>query len=1096
MRLPRVLLFILSALFWTLFAAFGTPNSASAQTATSTVVQASSACLQEGCVTTITASVTSGASAVHPGTIIFCDGPVNCENGSPLSRVQLQGDGTATTKLALSPGTHALRAFFHGTNTYSPSQSSTQSLTITSNASTSATTTAISSTGTPGQYTFQGQVTGGGTQSPTGTVSFLDASNGNSILGTGSLGPGQRSLSYKNGLNLSQIPSSILTTESYVATGDFNNDGFQDIAILEADRELAILLGDGKGNFTLAPASNGSRATGGGGQIVVGDFNGDGKLDVAIPNPASYQIFVYLGVGDGTFTAVAPLNLVDQPQQLYLADLNNDGNLDILALSYTGSFADNTGGSSILPLLGRGNGTFTAKSHIIHQSNPSTAPDRFFSVAAADFDRDGKVDFAVPSLNANGTLVYHGNGDGTFQLLPSQAGQVGYSYYIVPGDFDGDGIPDIVGTGAPAGNESPTSILLLHGNGDGTFTPRPPQYTAYLASGQAGTAISGDFNGDGVLDIAQIAYDQSNNLVLQVFPGNGDGTFSVPGSVPALNTNGLNISFAVADFTGDGILDIASFDTVLLRSTTPARPPIGSVGGVTTVAMATSPGGIFLPGTGTQNIVAKYQGDNLHASSVSAPVQLTNSPINDPTGLGGDYNIALNGASYVGVGTPNAMNAYPSYGIQLTSANSLFQSSSFFHKDKVPVHAFINQFDFQLTNANADGFTFTVQDTNPGAVGSTGAGLGYGNPPGITGYGTATIPNSYAIAFDLHSNQGEGSNSIRIETNGVTSGANAVDLTRYGIDLHSGHRLHAQITNTGSDISVTLTDAVTNKSATVDLGSLPAGAFSGDTAYVGFTGSTGSQGATQVIFDWTYTLLQPIVPTTTSVPNFPNGFAGTNQLLLNGGASILGSAIQMTDGTKTFQASSVYFNTKLPAVGSSFDTDFDFAVDNPQSTDGFTFVLQNHSPTAVGFAAGGLGYGPPLPSESPSYGIGNSLAIKFDLHNNAGEGVNSTGLYVNGASPTVPAIDMSYHDGLNLHDAAVFHVHITHNIAAKTLDVTITNPIYPAIFPLIAVFDKTFTVDASNLPTSNDVFVGFTAGTGAVPGSVFIDNWTFTTRSH
>ena len=70
-----------------------------------------------------------------------------------------------------------------------------------------------------------------------------------------------------------------------------------------------------------------------------------------------------------------------------------------------------------------------------------------------------------------------------------------------------------------------------------------------------------------------------------------------------------------------------------------------------------------------------------------------------------------------------------------------------------------------------------------------------------------------------------------------------------------------------------------------------------------------------------------------------------------------------------------------------------------------TFTIQNKTPSSVGQGGGGLGYGPDAPSGPP--GIGKSIAVKFDLYNNAGEGPDSTGLYMNGASPTTPSIDLT-----------------------------------------------------------------------------------------
>lgn len=114
----------------------------------------------------------------------------------------------------------------------------------------------------------------------------------------------------------------------------------------------------------------------------------------------------------------------------------------------------------------------------------------------------------------------------------------------------------------------------------------------------------------------------------------------------------------------------------------------------------------------------------------------------------------------------------------------------------------------------------------------------------------------------------------------------------------------------------------------------------------------------------------------------------------------------------------------------------------------------------------------------------NSIAIKFDLHNNQGEGPNSTGIYVNGASPTTPSIDLTP-SGINLHSGHLFHARITRTGADQfTLTITDLN--------VYTVFQTTFTVPNPELLQEGIVFAGFTAGTGATPSSIKILNWTLT----
>ena len=128
----------------------------------------------------------------------------------------------------------------------------------------------------------------------------------------------------------------------------------------------------------------------------------------------------------------------------------------------------------------------------------------------------------------------------------------------------------------------------------------------------------------------------------------------------------------------------------------------------------------------------------------------------------------------------------------------------------------------------------------------------------------------------------------------------------------------------------------------------------------------------------------------------------------NGSTVLNGTALQLTNTTGS-QAGSAYWTT--PVNVQTFTNNFNFQLTNPNA-DGFMFVLQNAGVTALGADGGGLGFS----------GIGNSVAIKFDLFSNTGEGNNSTGLYTGGASPTVPAITLG--GGVNLHSGDIMSAHV------------------------------------------------------------------------
>jgi hypothetical protein len=210
--------------------------------------------------------------------------------------------------------------------------------------------------------------------------------------------------------------------------------------------------------------------------------------------------------------------------------------------------------------------------------------------------------------------------------------------------------------------------------------------------------------------------------------------------------------------------------------------------------------------------------------------------------------------------------------------------------------------------------------------------------------------------------------------------------------------------------------------------------------------------------------------------NYGSGFNSTG-LALNSFAKLNGTRLRLTDGGAT-EAGSGFYTTPLNIQ--SFTTDFSFQLTNPNA-DGMAFVIQNAGTTALGPSGGGLGYGPDTPGGAG--GIPTSVAVKFDLYNNGGEGTNSTGLYTNGASPTTPAT--TFGGNVNLHSGDVFNVHITYD--GTTLTMTITDASVPA-----DTFTTSWAVNIPGAVGANTAFAGFTAGTGGQTATQDILTWTFT----
>jgi hypothetical protein len=210
--------------------------------------------------------------------------------------------------------------------------------------------------------------------------------------------------------------------------------------------------------------------------------------------------------------------------------------------------------------------------------------------------------------------------------------------------------------------------------------------------------------------------------------------------------------------------------------------------------------------------------------------------------------------------------------------------------------------------------------------------------------------------------------------------------------------------------------------------------------------------------------------------NDPNGFTSAAGFTLLGGAtltaSVPGGALQLTDGNN-FEARAVWFST--PVNIQRFTTDFMFQITpaSPNASDGMTFTIQNMGLNAVGGIGGALGY----------QSITPSVAVKFDLFNNNGEGINSTGFYTNGAAPTFPALDLTP-SGVNLHSGDILHAHLTYD--GTTLTLTLTDTVTNATFTASEAIDIPSTVKA------NTALVGFTAGTGGTVATQNVLNWTFT----
>jgi hypothetical protein len=291
--------------------------------------------------------------------------------------------------------------------------------------------------------------------------------------------------------------------------------------------------------------------------LLVADFNGNGKSDLAVLGGSAPScseedgaIAILLGNGHGGFTAKSTIcSYGNIPFAGLAGDFNNDGKLDLAVISGNGDVACGDAGCAALTIyLGNGDGTFTEHENFGMDGD-------LYAIVAGDFNRDGKLDLAVSyiSWGIPNVAVFLGNGDGTFNAYASELSN-GYLYSstLAVGDFNGDGILDIASVGAGGEYEGGEfgSVSIFLGNGDGTFTPAASQPAVALVNPVAVTA--GDFTGDGKLDLA-IA--DAGATTLTILKGNGDGTFAQVSGEPALPVNSNLVG--MGDFNGDGNLDLA-----------------------------------------------------------------------------------------------------------------------------------------------------------------------------------------------------------------------------------------------------------------------------------------------------------------------------------------------------------------------------------------------------------------------------------------------------------------------------------------------------------------------------------------------------------
>jgi FG-GAP-like repeat/FG-GAP repeat len=357
-----------------------------------------------------------------------------------------------------------------------------------------------------------------------------------------------------------------------VTVGDLNGDGKLDLAVVVSGNKASAFLGDDNGNFNIASnfsfastagklvvadinndgksdlvssspfdGVSGSSAVLGNGiggfgnaisfksinspvEIAIGDFNGDGKLDLVGADYSQNNISILLGNGSGSFSGTTTFNVGSNPRAIATGDFNSDGKLDVVTA--------NLGGNNISLLLGNGNGGFAGATNF---SLPLLGGSN--DLAVADINGDGKLDLVTANLGNNTVSVLLGNGNGSFNNATNFA--VGNSpLKIEIGDFNGDGKLDLITKNSGTSN----NISVLLGDGRGNVGDA----TNFSTGSDSRSIGLGYFNGDNKLDFVETADTKNVSVFLNTTSALTDPNSAPVNTVPITQTVNFNSQLAIA----------------------------------------------------------------------------------------------------------------------------------------------------------------------------------------------------------------------------------------------------------------------------------------------------------------------------------------------------------------------------------------------------------------------------------------------------------------------------------------------------------------------------------------------------------------------
>lgn len=376
----------------------------------------------------------------------------------------------------------------------------------------------------------------------------------------------------------SLVDAGLETSGDELEVADMNNDGHLDIVRLEDNSgEVRINLGNGNGTFgvgitVVSGTTNNIYA-----EIALGDFDNNGFLDIAVNDPNDNQVHIIENSNGSVYAVATSITTGNTPSNVKAGDLNNDG-FDDIVVAYSGLasvdfFINNNGvsyASQSYAVLNPGNADFSdiemmdidddgdldvivnsvAVLEVFSNNGNGTSftnlPDYFvgsvgYGTESGDWDEDGLLDLAVANTSG-GVVNIRMNTGGSFTLPSSYVSTNANPVELCKGDFNNDGHWDLISANSNFG-----TITYLVGYGDGRFGSQS------LLTGLLGNGVgSGDFDEDGDVDIVGVSGAQS---VFSISLNNGDGTFA--------DTEFLSVGFGtthvvVADMNGDAHLDLIS----------------------------------------------------------------------------------------------------------------------------------------------------------------------------------------------------------------------------------------------------------------------------------------------------------------------------------------------------------------------------------------------------------------------------------------------------------------------------------------------------------------------------------------------------------